>query len=153
MGEIRLVAPRIRVIRDGQEPRWSSPITATSWGGNKHGYSTSGPKFHEAPFKWLTFLAWSALRRAGNLEAGVTYERFESEVLSVGDMSGETEDEKSEPLPAGSRTRLIVEIAVATQTAPADWWDEPDEVIATALDVLEPQREGGEKSPWPPPLI
>jgi hypothetical protein len=30
-----------------------------------------------------------------------------------------------------------VELAVATRTAPADWWDEPDEVLATALDVLE----------------
>jgi hypothetical protein len=30
-----------------------------------------------------------------------------------------------------------VEIAVATQTAPAAWWDEPDEVLATVLDVLE----------------
>jgi hypothetical protein len=31
---------------------------------------------------------------------------------------------------------LIVEIAIATSTAPADWWDEDDRVIATALDVL-----------------
>jgi hypothetical protein len=31
----------------------------------------------------------------------------------------------------------VVEIAVATQTAPADWWDESDEVLATVLDVLE----------------
>lgn len=33
----------------------------------------------------------------------------------------------------------MVELAIATQTAPGDWWDEPDEVIATALDVLEKQ--------------
>jgi hypothetical protein len=33
----------------------------------------------------------------------------------------------------------VVEIAVATQTAPADWWDEPDEVLATVLDVLDRQ--------------
>ena len=30
----------------------------------------------------------------------------------------------------------MVEIAVATQTAPRDWWEEPDEVLATTLDVL-----------------
>jgi hypothetical protein len=30
-----------------------------------------------------------------------------------------------------------VEIAVATQTAPADWWEEPDEVLATVIAVLE----------------
>jgi hypothetical protein len=32
-----------------------------------------------------------------------------------------------------------VELAVATQTAPDAWWGEPDEVIATALDVLAVQ--------------
>lgn len=32
---------------------------------------------------------------------------------------------------------MIVELALATRTAPADWWGEDDAVIATALDVLE----------------
>ena len=41
------------------------------------------------------------------------------------------------PYPAGSWGRLIVEIAVATHTAPAQWRDEPEEVIYTALEVLE----------------
>jgi len=36
---------------------------------------------------------------------------------------------------------LIVEIAIATNTAPRDWWDESDEVIATALDVLNERAE------------
>jgi hypothetical protein len=36
---------------------------------------------------------------------------------------------------------LIVEIAIATHTAPRDWWDENDEVIATALDVLNAQAD------------
>jgi hypothetical protein len=31
---------------------------------------------------------------------------------------------------------LIVEIAVATGTAPAAWWGEPDEVLATVIEVL-----------------
>lgn len=31
---------------------------------------------------------------------------------------------------------MIVEIALASQTAPADWWDEDDTTLATALDVL-----------------
>jgi hypothetical protein len=34
-----------------------------------------------------------------------------------------------------------VEIAVATQTAPSQWWEETDEVLATVLDVLEKQAE------------
>jgi len=33
----------------------------------------------------------------------------------------------------------VVEIAVATQTAPRDWWDETDEVLATVLEVLDIQ--------------
>jgi hypothetical protein len=31
---------------------------------------------------------------------------------------------------------MIVEIALASQTAPADWWDEDDATIATALELL-----------------
>jgi hypothetical protein len=39
-----------------------------------------------------------------------------------------------------------VQVAVATHTAPRDWWDEPDEVLATVVDVLAEQvqrMEGG----------
>lgn len=31
---------------------------------------------------------------------------------------------------------MIVEIALASRTAPADWWGEDDATLATALDVL-----------------
>lgn len=34
-----------------------------------------------------------------------------------------------------------MELAIATNTAPAAWWDEPDEVLATAMDVLIEQAE------------
>jgi hypothetical protein len=34
-----------------------------------------------------------------------------------------------------------VEIALATQTAPAAWWDEPDEVLATVIQVLTEQAQ------------
>jgi len=30
-----------------------------------------------------------------------------------------------------------VEIAIATRTAPRDWWEEDDRTLATALDVLD----------------
>jgi hypothetical protein len=32
---------------------------------------------------------------------------------------------------------MIVELAIATATAPRDWWGEDDATLATALDVLE----------------
>jgi len=31
---------------------------------------------------------------------------------------------------------MIVEIALASRTAPRDWWDEDDATLATALSVL-----------------
>ena len=31
---------------------------------------------------------------------------------------------------------MIVEVALASHTAPRDWWDEDEATIATALDVL-----------------
>ena len=30
----------------------------------------------------------------------------------------------------------MIELAIATHTAPRDWWDEPPEVLATAAAVL-----------------
>ena len=30
----------------------------------------------------------------------------------------------------------MVELAVATSTSPADWWDEDDATLATALEVV-----------------
>jgi hypothetical protein len=34
---------------------------------------------------------------------------------------------------------MIVALALATQTAPADWWHEDDATIATAIEILEQQ--------------
>jgi hypothetical protein len=31
---------------------------------------------------------------------------------------------------------MIVAIALATSTAPADWWEEDDATLATALELL-----------------
>jgi hypothetical protein len=44
----------------------------------KHGW----PSMRTAPFLWMTFLAWSALRRTGQLGGDVTWEAF-SEQLCV----------------------------------------------------------------------
>jgi hypothetical protein len=34
---------------------------------------------------------------------------------------------------------MIVALALATQTAPAQWWGEDDATIATAIEILEEQ--------------
>jgi hypothetical protein len=96
--EVRLVAPHVRVVRDGTEPleiqtdnrdlvAWESTRIRHKW-----------PKFDEAPFKWLTFISWSAARRQGMVN-GVTYEAWESSVLSVTDTRADdmAEDELGRP--------------------------------------------------------
>jgi len=41
---------------------------------------------------------------------------------------------------------MIVAIALATSTAPRDWWDEDDATIATALDLLDEQQQRIERA-------
>ena len=100
MTDVRLVAPRIRVIREGAEPlevqadnrdlvRWEKTRVKHRW-----------PKFDEAPFQWLTFLAWSAATRTGEIN-GTTYEKWEAETLDVRDMTSmpDDDDEMGRPTP------------------------------------------------------
>jgi hypothetical protein len=104
MGDVRLVAPRIRVIRDGQDPLEIQADNRDLVGWEQTRVKHKWPKFDEAPFKWLTYLAWSAARRSGALETGVTYERWEAEVLSVRDLSQEdttVDDDLGRPTHAG----------------------------------------------------
>lgn len=41
---------------------------------------------------------------------------------------------------------MIVAIALATSTAPRDWWDEDDATLATALDLLDEQQQRMERA-------
>ena len=41
---------------------------------------------------------------------------------------------------------MIVAIALATSTAPRDWWDEDDATLATALDLLDEQQQRLERA-------
>jgi hypothetical protein len=50
------------------------------------------------------------------------------------------------PFPRGSRARLICEIAVATQTAPSQWWQEDSSTLATVLAVLDEQAQAIRKA-------
>jgi hypothetical protein len=39
----------------------------------------------DAPFRWLTFLAWAASRRTGRIAADVTWESFAATTLEISD--------------------------------------------------------------------
>jgi hypothetical protein len=83
MGDVKLSSPRVRVVRDGHEDLevqtdnrdmvlWDRTRIRHKW-----------PKFDEAPFLWLTFLAWSGARRLGAIPPDLTYERWEADVIDV----------------------------------------------------------------------
>lgn len=101
MGDVRLTAPRVRVIRDGVP----EPLEVQCTNGDlvlwdrtrvKHRW----PKFDEAPFLWLTFISWAAAKRTGALPDGLTYERWEAEVLNVEALDND-EDGEGSPTPPG----------------------------------------------------
>jgi hypothetical protein len=100
VGDVKLVAPRVRVIRDGQEPLEVQCDNRDLVGYEKTRLRRKPvwPAFNEAPFQWLTFISWSAARRSGAIDPSHTFERWESEVLSVADTSAEDTTEVDEEL-------------------------------------------------------
>lgn len=51
----------------------------------RHGWKANTPAV--APFKWLTFLAWSAARRTGQIDQSVGWESFCANTAQVSDVS------------------------------------------------------------------
>lgn len=55
----------------------------------------------EAPFRWLTFLAWSASRRSGKIDPGLGWDTFAATTLQVENLTTETANPTQEaPDPA-----------------------------------------------------
>ena len=50
------------------------------------------PAVKDAPFKWLTFLAWHACRREGRIPQDLRYEEWEATTLNVASLDGAQED-------------------------------------------------------------
>lgn len=97
MGDVRLSSPRVRVIREGCEDlelQTANP-DMIAWDLTRPKQRPPWPKFDEAPFMWLTFLAWHAARRTGAIDTGYTFERWRDEVLEVANLD-ETEGENDE---------------------------------------------------------
>lgn len=95
----RLVAPRLLVNLEGRD----EPIVVQTrnpdlvlWDRTraKHAW----PKFDEAPFLWMTFLAWAACRRTGEIGTDLTYEKFEASTLDI-QTDEDDNDEIGAPFP------------------------------------------------------
>lgn len=90
----RLAAPLITyVLGDGDE-KTVQPVNADllRWDRTRNAKKWPGPD--DAPFLWLTFLAWAALKRLG--EVDVSLEEFEDLCVSVA-AYGETETGPTRP--------------------------------------------------------
>ena len=107
MTDVRLETPRVTVLLDDGRTlttqvmnpdylRWDRTAA-------KHGWA----RMDVIPHTWLTFVAWSALRREGQLDADVTWEEFsERRCLQVINASESKDGEVSEedtvgPTPSG----------------------------------------------------
>jgi hypothetical protein len=103
MGDVKLSCPRVTVVRDGQPDLELQTTNADMvlWDLTRPRQRPAWPTFQDAPFLWLTFLAWAAARRMGAIEPGYTFERWRDEVLDVSsaDEDGETPDELGAPFP------------------------------------------------------
>lgn len=51
------------------------------------------PEPGKAPFLWLTFIAWSAARRAGVVGEDMTYEQFEGTALAIENLTDDDDQE------------------------------------------------------------
>jgi len=81
---IQLSTPRLLVKREGQpEPLDVQTTNADLVLWDKTRFRHKWPTVGDAPFLWLTFIAWAAARRTGAIGTDVTYEAWEASTLEV----------------------------------------------------------------------
>jgi hypothetical protein len=82
-----MTLPRLRVLMPGGErfevQAYNPDLIAYETTAARHRW----PSLKEAPFTWLTFLAWSAARRGGHIDQSVTWDQFQSTALEVSNLT------------------------------------------------------------------
>lgn len=96
MGDVRLTTPRLRVVRDGLDDVEVQTTNADLVLWDKTRFRHKWPTVQEAPFLWMTFIAWAALRRTGAIAQDAKYEPFEAQTLEVEVLNDEEEEPVSE---------------------------------------------------------
>lgn len=95
MGDVRLNTPRLRVVREGQDDLEVQTTNADLVNWDRTRMRHKWPKVSEAPFLWLTFIAWSAARRVGAITAEHRYESWENDVLEIETLTEDGEDDET----------------------------------------------------------
>lgn len=93
MADVKLSTPRLRVVlADGTDRE----VQCTNADMVRFDLTRSKQKWpgpQDAPFLWLTFIAWAALRRTGAIEQTVGYEAFADSTLEIENL---TDDESAD---------------------------------------------------------
>lgn len=96
-----LTIPRLRVVPIDGDPYSVQALNPDmiNWEETaaRHGWKANTPAV--APFKWLTFLAWSAARRTGQIAESVTWDQFAKTTAQVTDVS--QGGDQARPTPPG----------------------------------------------------
>lgn len=90
MADVKLAQPRLRVVLGDDSTvevqtsnadlvRWDMTRAKQRW--------PSDPR--DAPFLWLTFLAWAALKRTQTIPADTTWEAFSESTQSITNLDDE----------------------------------------------------------------
>jgi|SRR5262245_25442401 len=124
MADIALETPSLKVVlEDGR----ALTVQATNpdyirWDRTaaKHGW----PTLRQAPFMWMTFLAWSALRRTGQIADAVTWEEFSDRMCLQVTSAGATELTNGKA-PADDLLAGLLEDAVPAEVGPTSEGAEP----------------------------
>jgi hypothetical protein len=103
VSDVRLALPRVEVTLDDGSTLQAQVINSdmVRWDRTaaKHGW----PTVQTAPFLWLTFVAWSALRREGAIGEDVGWDAFVDrrcvQVRNLTDVEGTEDDDGVVPFP------------------------------------------------------
>jgi len=106
MADYKITSPRLQILR-GQldapeviEVQTLNPdLIACDMTRARHRW----PDVKDAPFKWLTFIAWHACRREGRIEPSLTYELWEASTLNVANLTDDDDPAAAtvDPTPPG----------------------------------------------------
>lgn len=87
MADVRLTTPRLRIVLgdDSEVTVQATNADLVRWDVTRAKHKW--PAIKEAPFLWLTFVAWAALRRTKTVPDTVTYESFQETAQSIEDVT------------------------------------------------------------------
>jgi hypothetical protein len=95
--DVKLSSPHVRVLRgDGSQldiQTGNPDLVLWDMTRAKHKW----PKFDEAPFLWLTFLAWAAARRSGSINGETTWEVWLADTVDVAAIDDDGDDDAGRP--------------------------------------------------------